>query len=50
MEAVLAGAALVAVHLGSMAAAVTVDALGAVLLVASAMATGALTPDQESRA
>jgi UDP-GlcNAc:undecaprenyl-phosphate GlcNAc-1-phosphate transferase len=50
MEAVLVGAALVAVHLGSMAAAITVDALGAVLLVASAMATGALTPDQESRA
>jgi hypothetical protein len=50
MEAVLTGAALVAVHLGSMAAAVTVDAFGAVLLVASAMATGALTPDQESRA
>jgi UDP-GlcNAc:undecaprenyl-phosphate GlcNAc-1-phosphate transferase len=50
MEAVLTGAALVAVHLGSMAAAITVDALGALLLVASAMATGALTPDQESRA
>jgi UDP-GlcNAc:undecaprenyl-phosphate/decaprenyl-phosphate GlcNAc-1-phosphate transferase len=49
MEAVLVAAALVAVHLGSMAAALTVDTLGAVLLVASAMATGALTPDQESR-
>ena len=49
MEAVLVGGALVAVHAGSMAAAVAVDALGAVLLVASAMATGALTPDQETR-
>ncbi len=49
MEAVLVGAVLVAVHLGSMTAAVVVDAFGAALLVASAMATGALTPDQERR-
>jgi UDP-GlcNAc:undecaprenyl-phosphate GlcNAc-1-phosphate transferase len=49
MEAVLVGGALVAVHVGSMVAALVVDALGTVLLVASAMATGALTPDQETR-
>jgi UDP-GlcNAc:undecaprenyl-phosphate GlcNAc-1-phosphate transferase len=47
IEAVLMGAALLAVHLGSMAAAITVDILGAVLLVALAMASGALSPDQQ---
>ena len=49
MEAVLAVGAVVAVHLGSMAAALVVDIVAAVLLVTSAMLTGALTPDQESR-
>lgn len=48
MEVLLAGGALVAVHLGSMTAAIAVDSLGAVLLVACAAATGALTPDQEA--
>ena len=49
MEAVLVVAALIAVHRGSVTAAVAVDAAAAVVLVASAMATGSLTPDQESR-
>ncbi len=49
MEAVLATGALVAVHLDSMTAAVAVDVAGAALLVASAVASGALTPDEEAR-
>ncbi len=40
----LAAGAVVAVHLESMSAAVVVDVAGAALLVASAAATGALTP------
>jgi UDP-GlcNAc:undecaprenyl-phosphate GlcNAc-1-phosphate transferase len=46
VEAALVGGALLAVHLDSMAAAITVDLLGAVVLVALAMATGALVPDR----
>ena len=49
MEAVLVVGAVVAVHLGSMAAALVVDIVAAVVLVTAAMLTGALTPDQESR-
>jgi UDP-GlcNAc:undecaprenyl-phosphate/decaprenyl-phosphate GlcNAc-1-phosphate transferase len=49
MEAVLVAAAVIAVHLRSMAASLAVDAGAAVLLVASAVATGALAPDHESR-
>ena len=48
VEAVLVAAALLAVHLDSMGAAITVDLLGAVVLVALAMATGALVPDRPS--
>jgi UDP-GlcNAc:undecaprenyl-phosphate GlcNAc-1-phosphate transferase len=47
-EAVLAIGAALAVHLHSMPAAVTVDIAGAALLMTSAAATGALTPDQEA--
>lgn len=48
VEAVLVGGALIAVHLHSMVAAIAVDLFGAVLLVALAMATGALVPDRPS--
>jgi UDP-GlcNAc:undecaprenyl-phosphate GlcNAc-1-phosphate transferase len=46
VEAVLVGGALLAIHSHSMAAAIAVDLFGAVLLVALAMATGALVPDR----
>ncbi len=49
MEAILAIGVVVAAHLTSMTAAVVVDAGAAVLLVLSAVATGALTPDTEAR-
>ncbi len=49
MAAVLATLAVVAVHIGSMAAAVAVDVAAALLLVASAIATRALSPDEEAR-
>jgi UDP-GlcNAc:undecaprenyl-phosphate GlcNAc-1-phosphate transferase len=48
-QAVLAAGVVVAVHLGSLTAALAVDGAGAALLVASAAATGALRPDQEAR-
>jgi hypothetical protein len=50
MEAVLSGGALVAAHLESLTAAIVVDTAGAALLIASASASGALTPDTEARA
>jgi UDP-GlcNAc:undecaprenyl-phosphate GlcNAc-1-phosphate transferase len=50
MEAVLSGGALVAAHLESLTAAIVVDTAGAALLIASAGASGALTPDTEARA
>lgn len=49
MAAVLTALALTAVHVGSMRAAVAVDVAVALLLVASAVATGALSPDEEAR-
>jgi len=49
LEGVLVAAAVIAVHRRSMAASLAVDAVAAVLLLASAVATGALTPDRESR-
>jgi hypothetical protein len=49
MEAVLVGGVLVAVHLESTTAALVVDVVAAAVLVASAAATGALSPDQEAR-
>jgi UDP-GlcNAc:undecaprenyl-phosphate GlcNAc-1-phosphate transferase len=49
LGAMLATGALIAAHLASMAAAVAVDVAAAALLVASAAATGSLTPDQETR-
>lgn len=48
-QALLAAGVVLAVHLGSLTAALTVDGAGAALLVASAAATGALRPDQEAR-
>ena len=47
--AVVAAGVVVASHRASMTAAVVVDVAAAVLLVAGALATGALTPDQEAR-
>jgi UDP-GlcNAc:undecaprenyl-phosphate GlcNAc-1-phosphate transferase len=46
--AVVAAGVVVAVHRGSMAAAVAVDVVTGVLLVAGALATGALTPDRQA--
>jgi UDP-GlcNAc:undecaprenyl-phosphate GlcNAc-1-phosphate transferase len=48
-QALLAAGVVLAVHLGSLTAALAVDGAGAALLVASAAATGALRPDQEAR-
>jgi hypothetical protein len=45
---VVAAGTVVAVHLASMAAAVTLDVVVAALLVAGALATGALTPDRQA--
>jgi UDP-GlcNAc:undecaprenyl-phosphate GlcNAc-1-phosphate transferase len=50
MEAILSSGALVAAHLESLTAAIVVDTAGAALLIASAGASGALTPDTEARA
>ena len=47
--AVVTAGVVVASHRASMAAAVVVDGAAAVLLVAGALATGAITPDQEAR-
>ncbi len=47
-EAILTVGALVAIHLASVTAAVIVDVAAAVLLVASAAGTGALTPEEEA--
>ncbi len=49
VQSILVGGALVAVHMGSMTAAVAVDIAGAALLLSLAGASGALTPDQEAR-
>jgi UDP-GlcNAc:undecaprenyl-phosphate GlcNAc-1-phosphate transferase len=47
--AVVAGGVVVAVHVGSMTAAVAVDMAATLVLVIGAAATGALTPDEEAR-
>jgi hypothetical protein len=48
-SALVASGVLVAVHLASMTAAVTIDVATTLLLVAGAAATGSLTPDEEAR-
>ncbi len=50
MAAVLAVAAVIAVHVGSLTAAVVADVAAVVLMVAGALGTGALTPDHGVRA
>jgi UDP-N-acetylmuramyl pentapeptide phosphotransferase/UDP-N-acetylglucosamine-1-phosphate transferase len=49
VAAVVAAGTVLAVHLASMVAAVTLDVAAALLLVTGALATGALTPDRQAR-